>query len=387
MTPAERSYNGRDAAQQPAVSEVRSWRSTDTLASSRAVPHRHVELPPQTSRPQGSRRVEEEPETSTSPARPVRLSAGIRFGDDGRFELIKLLGAGGTSWVFQARDHWLNRLVVAKFLRPDEDVSEEDLYARLTAEARIVAGLDHENIVRVLDVGFWRGHPYMLLEHLEGAALSEMVAFEPMSALRATQIMVEVARALEHLHRAGVIHLDLKPHNVLVPNRGSIRLLDFGISATRTSPGETPVRFCRTPTSFAGTPSYMAPEQWLMTGVDERTDLWAAGALYYEMLTGAPPFTASDAADLRQAVLGQDGCPRTDSGAALPAVVDAVVDRLLRRDPADRFQSAGDLLRCLERAAQSLACEKPHPPARAKKTESSSPSFRTVSSPARKRTS
>lgn len=283
------------------------------------------------------------------------LGPGSAFGACGRFEIVRLLGTGGMSSVFQARDRLLDRQVAAKFLRPeDSDVVQ----VRSLAEAQMIAKLDHENIVRVLDVGIWQGLAYLILEHHEGTVLSDVLDDGPLSAERATGILVEVARALDHIHRAGIIHLDLKPSNVFLCTHGGTKLLDFGISACRHSLRVTTSRMETEQSHCVGTPSYMAPEQWLMQEVDERTDLWGAGVLYHEMLFGTPPYGDHDPASARQFMLSQDDCAVASAGLGLPFLAVDLLQRLLRREPQDRIQSAVELLQALRRVIRHLRRQK-----------------------------
>jgi serine/threonine protein kinase len=284
----------------------------------------------------------------------TELHAGTRFGAGGRFELVRLLGSGGTGLVFLTRDLLLDRLVAAKFARPDGDLPWDYVAARFATEGRITARMNHENIVHVFDVGVWHQHPYLVLEYLEGSPLSEQLAAHRLSPRRATQIMVEIARALDHAHHAGILHLDLKPHNVFVLDTGHVKLLDFGISALCSVPGDAQAEAPIGHALPVGTPSYMAPEQWRMAALDERTDIWAAGVVYYEMLRGSAPFAAVDPTRLCASILSGLVVPPSSSRFGMPRIGERLIASMLSRDPAQRPGSAVELLLGLDSVQHAM---------------------------------
>jgi serine/threonine protein kinase len=229
------------------------------------------------------------------------LDVGTRFGRDGRFEIIDELGRGGAGRVFVAFDHVLTRMVAVKFLIQRRS-STESLVEGL-AEARIVAGLRHPLIVDIYDFDEWKGTPYLVMEKVPGkplAAFLSEAAFPPDRALR---IAIDVARGIAHAHQAGVLHLDLNPANVLLSDETDVKIIDFGISARRTSEHHG---FAKQNEAFIGTPAYMAPEQWLMGPLDERTDIWALGMLLYELLVGKLPFASQVSLCARAVLVASD---------------------------------------------------------------------------------
>ncbi|QRN96973.1 protein kinase [Archangium violaceum] len=291
-------------------------------------------------------------------------------GQDGRrFQVLESLGGGGMGQVFRAWDAQLRREVALKFLlprAPSDD--EEQLISLLRKEARAVAQLAHANIVRLFDVSEWREAaweprvPFLVMEYLEGESLSAVLRREQRLAPRhALELLAGIAAGLAHAHEHHVIHRDLKPGNVFVTRQGEVKLLDFGLAwllAERDAPG------LDLPT--AGTPAYMAPEQWRGGRQDERTDLWAAGIVLYEMLTGAPPYPSDSLPELRERVLSDEPVPPVrERRPELPRELEPLVSTLLAKAPERRYQTArelGEELRELEERWGARG-QAPRPPA------------------------
>ena len=268
-------------------------------------------------------------------------------GSDGRrYEVLSELGGGAMGLVFRARDEELQRTVALKFLIPRGRGGEGPPAGMLRQEARAIAQFDHENIVRVHDVAEWSGVPwepsvpFIVMECLEGESLATLLRREQLGLRRALEILAAMAQGLTHAHRRHVIHRDLKPGNVFITQKGTVKLLDFGLAwLVAASTSQVPQL------ATAGTPTYMAPEQWRGERQDERTDLWAAGVLFYEMLTGVLPFTAMTLEELRHQVLSPDPVPSVRARRPkIPAEVARLVADLLEKDPERRLRSAEDLL-------------------------------------------
>lgn len=235
----------------------------------------------------------------------------------GRYQIRRSLGQGGMGQVYLARDLLLGRSVALKVVHPDQ--LERGGGERIVEEARLLAALNHPNIVQVYDAGMHRGAPYLALEYVDGAALAERS--EPRSQDEALRLGRELADALAHAHRAGVLHCDLKPKNLLWGHDGRLRVVDFGLAQRLSA-----ARLAR-----AGTPAWMAPEQWLGQPLTDRTDLWAF-AIVLLGLFGAPhPFGADGTASL-----GPDDAPRLPEPGVLPARVAELLVASLSRDPARR---------------------------------------------------
>lgn len=294
------------------------------------------------------------------------------------YEIIRLLGAGGMGEVYLARDTRLGRLVAIKFLLEHTGVAAE----RFVAEARTTAQCRHENIVVIYDVGEFEGYPYMVLEYVEGRSLrAAMSERGPTMATVAVDIMLAIARALDGAHQMGIVHRDLKPENVLLAQGGQIKVFDFGI-AKRMSilpvqglPKEMPavrepIPIDDAPMSgpwsmqttmphgsavteqgaFVGTMPYMAPEQWLGDDVDARTDIWAAGIILFELLTGKHPLDPLSMSQLGQVAHMDVPMPKIRDKRSVAEPLAAIVDRCLQKHKEDRFPSAKELVSALERA-------------------------------------
>ncbi|WP_304608640.1 protein kinase domain-containing protein [Hyalangium versicolor] len=273
-----------------------------------------------------------------------RLFPGERLGgsDGHRFEIIQRLGEGTMGQVFRAHDAELQRVVALKFLFPREELEGMGL-----REARAIARLDHENIIRIFDVSEWRDGPgappvpFLVMECLQGESLAELLAREHKLELRRTlKIMRGVAAGLAHAHEHHIVHRDLKPSNVFLTHQGAVKLLDFGLAwLAPLSPMDTPQNL-----PSAGTPSHMAPEQWLGEQVDERTDIWAAGILLYELLTGDLPYPDLLIEELREKVLSREPVPPLrERHPELPWELESLLAVALAKDPAKRLLSAQEL--------------------------------------------
>jgi eukaryotic-like serine/threonine-protein kinase len=278
------------------------------------------------------------------------------------FELIRELGRGGMGQVFLARDTRLGRLAALKFL----GVQAPEMIERFLIEARTTAQCNHENIVVIYEAGEWAGQPYMALEYLEGAELTEELAGGPMTPARAVDLIAPVVRALVRAHELGIVHRDLKPDNIYVTRTGVVKVLDFGIAklfeseetARRIAP-EQAVLLRRTKGTqiggVVGTMPYMSPEQWGVDEIDHRTDLWAVGIILWELLTGRHPLDPITTQRLIYAASALDDPmpPIAEARPDLSPELEKVVDRCLAKRKQHRFASASELLEALERASAS----------------------------------
>ena len=247
--------------------------------------------------------------------------------------------------VFRAQDEELRRVVALKFLLSREGVPEAPMSALLRQEAQAVAQLDHENIVRIFDVGEWSGAPweprvpFLIMECLEGESLAELLRRERPSLRQCIELLGAVAAGLAHAHEHHVIHRDLKPGNVFLTREGQVKLLDFGLAYLTAAAFPAALRL-----PAAGTPAYMAPEQWRGQEQDERTDLWAAGVMFFELLTGEPPCPETSLSQLRDWVLSDTPVRSVrEHRPELPEDVDRLVASLLAKEPGQRLSSAAEL--------------------------------------------
>ncbi len=289
---------------------------------------------------------------------PPRMpTPGERLGgqDGKRFEVLQKLGEGAMGQVFRARDGELRREVALKLLLPHTGLAEAAL-----REARVIACLDHENIVRIFDVGEWRGTPeappvpFLVTEHLEGELLASALRRERPGPRRALEILEAIAAGLAHAHERHIVHRDLKPANVFLTRQGGLKLLDFGLAyLTAGNEPHTP----ELPT--AGTPAYMAPEQWRGEPQDARTDVWAAGVVLYELLTGRLPYPSATLEELRARVLSAEPPPPVRTYCPeLPQAVEDFLKTALAKDPARRFPSALELREELRELTVHLGLER-----------------------------
>ncbi len=255
----------------------------------------------------------------------------------GQYELIRSLGRGGMGEVFLARDSKLGRRVAVKFI----SVTDAEAGERLLREARATAQCSHENIVVIHDAGVASGWHYMVLEYLQGRTLADVAAEgQTLSPGRAVELIVPVVRALARTHAEGIVHRDLKPDNVFLTDSGTVKVLDFGIACAfdaATSRDGT----------VMGTLRWMSPEQWGAGQVDHRTDIWAVGLLLFRLLSGHHPLAEKQGAALAVTADLDVPMPSLEAAPGVPTGLARVVDRCLAKRPADRFQSATELLDAL----------------------------------------
>jgi Tol biopolymer transport system component len=278
-------------------------------------------------------------------------SPGDRFGP---YEIVSPLGAGGMGEVYQARDSRLGRDVALKVL-PSGFVANADRLRRFEQEARAAASLNHPNIIAVFDVGTDNDTPYVVSELLEGETLRGRLQGGALGVGRAVDYAVQVAHGLEAAHEKGIVHCDLKPENVFVTRNGRVKILDFGLAKLReeAAPPPGPSTNSTTtadtvPGSMVGTLVYMSPEQLRSQPVDARTDIFAFGAILYEMLSGRRPFQCSTIPDTIGAILMKDPADLALTNHEVPAGVNMIVRRALEKSPDQRFHSAHDLAFALE---------------------------------------
>jgi TolB-like protein len=267
----------------------------------------------------------------------------------GSFRIRDRLGQGGMGVVYAADDERLGRRVAIKMIR--DASANGEARERFWREARAAARISHPNVCQLYDVGEEDGELWIAMELLEGKPLSARLEEGALPLGEAGPIALGVLSALEALHRHQIVHRDLKPTNIFLTPHG-VKLLDFGLARNyRESGVETEVSLTRTG-FVVGTPRYMAPEQWKGQPIDARTDLFAVGALFYEMLAGQPPFPGRSAAEIRHAVLFEQ--PPALSGPPAVAAADRVIQRALSKAPADRLPAASAMAEDLREALALL---------------------------------
>ena len=272
------------------------------------------------------------------------------------FQVIRLLGQGAMGEVYLCRDIKLGRRVALKVVKPGA-LGSPGAVKRFLEEARTTARFNHPHIVTIHAAGVWRDLPYLALEYLEGQTLKERLARERPGVREALRIGLAIGRALAEAHRHQVLHRDLKPANVLLPRDGRLRVVDFGLAKILSAkPGDREDRH------LVGTPTYMAPEQWLAAASPERVsatsaaDIWALGVILFELVTGNRPFAASSSARLRELITAPDPAPTAVGTEPLPAALSELIAHCLAKTPQQR-PSAERVCATLER----LLRERPGP--------------------------
>jgi serine/threonine protein kinase len=252
-----------------------------------------------------------------------------------QYEIIEELGQGGMGVVYKAHDTKLDRTVALKFLPPKLS-SDPQAKQRFIREAKAASALDHANICTIHDIAETEdGELYIVMAYYEGQILGDLLQGGELSVDRCVDIALQVARALERAHDAGIVHRDVKPANIMVTDRGEVKLLDFGVAKLMSGQDLT-----RTGASV-GTVAYMSPEQIDAQKADGRTDLWSLGVVLYEMLTGRVPFGDDSAPAVMYAILEKEPAPLSDHRSDIPDDVMRIVAECLAKDRDDRPQSAG----------------------------------------------
>jgi eukaryotic-like serine/threonine-protein kinase len=261
------------------------------------------------------------------------------------YDILQRLGEGGMGVVFKARHRGLKRLVALKMIRGGSQARADHL-SRFRTEAEAVARLRHPNIIQIYDIGEAAGLPFVALELLDGGGLDDRLAGTPQPGNQAAELMVTLARAVHVAHQAGIVHRDLKPTNVLYSSDGVPKITDFGLSKRIDSDdGQTESG------QIMGSPSYMAPEQagGNSRNVGPRADVYALGAILYEMLTGRPPFKGETPMETVRQVLDDDPVTPSRLVPRVPRDLETICLKALRKDPAKRYESAQALADDLER--------------------------------------
>jgi serine/threonine-protein kinase len=262
----------------------------------------------------------------------------------GKYRIIGQLGRGGTGMVYRAMDETLGREVAVKTL--NRSLAETDILKRFRAEATILARLNHPEIATIYELFRSETELLMVMELIRGETLEQLSSrLGPLPHDRAAYLTDRILSALEHAHRAGVVHRDMKPANVMVTDLGGIKIMDFGVARVRGAEHVTMEGF------VVGTPAYMAPEQVLAQEVDGRADLYSVGVVFYRLLTGTLPFTADTPAGLLHQQINDPPTRLSQHRKDLPEWCEAIVERALAKSPADRFQTAAEFRETLARAS------------------------------------
>ena len=271
-------------------------------------------------------------------------TANRTFG--GRYVVIDRAGSGGMAEVYRARDDLLGREVAVKVL--SERLSGDRTFVeRFRREAQAAANLNHPNVVSLYDFGADNSTYYIVMEYIDGLPLADIISAEgPLMPERAAEIGIDVARALERAHAAGLVHRDIKPSNIMMNSSGQTKVTDFGIARALTGEGDQTV----TQTGMViGTAAYLSPEQAQGAQIDQRSDVYSLGCVLYEMLGGRPPFTGDTPLSVAYQHVRDNPEPPSRVNPDVPSALDAIVMKALAKNPDNRYQSATELREDLER--------------------------------------
>jgi serine/threonine protein kinase len=262
----------------------------------------------------------------------------------GNYKVLEQLGSGGMGNVFLCEHQLMRRRVALKVL-PSDLATDPTCISRFRREAQAIAALDHANIVRAHDISHEGNFHFLVMEYVDGVSLHELILKRgPIEPIRAAHYIYQAALGLEHAHEAGLVHRDIKPGNLIVNRAGMVKILDMGLALFFHDPADQ-----QDDHSVVGTADYLAPEQAMSSqNVDIRADIYSLGATFYFLLTGSPPFGSGTVA---QKLLGHQMRPVPSVRANRPEVprkMAAVLEKMLAKEPADRYQTPGDVAAALE---------------------------------------
>jgi serine/threonine protein kinase/Tfp pilus assembly protein PilF len=263
------------------------------------------------------------------------------------YKIIEKLGEGGMGVVYKAQDTKLKRTVALKFIKP-KVLEDEEEKRRLVREAQAAAALDHPNICTIYEINEAEGKTFIAMAYIDGQSLREKIKAGPMKIEEALAIATQVAEGLQEAHEKGIIHRDIKTGNIMVTKKGQAKIMDFGLAMLT---GET--KITRTGTTI-GTLAYMSPEQIHGEELDHRTDIWSFGVVLYEMLTGQVPFQRENQAAMIYSVLNDQPKPLSSIRSEIPQDVEQVINKALRKDKAQRYQSMRELLLDLKKPSPAI---------------------------------
>ncbi|TDE55637.1 Stk1 family PASTA domain-containing Ser/Thr kinase [Nonomuraea mesophila] len=272
----------------------------------------------------------------------------------GRYELDGVVGRGGMAEVYRARDIRLDRIVAIKTLRSDL-ARDHTFQARFRREAQSAASLNHPAVVAVYDTGEdvtdGTPVPYIVMEYVDGRTLRDLLRQDRrLLPERAVELVDGILRALDYSHRGGIVHRDIKPANVMITRAGDVKVMDFGIARAMADSAATMTQTAQ----VIGTAQYLSPEQARGERVDARSDIYSTGCVLYELLTGQPPFTGDSPVAIAYQHVREEPIPPSQIDREIPQWADAIVLKAMAKDPAHRYQSAGEMRADIQRAMSGM---------------------------------
>jgi serine/threonine protein kinase len=258
----------------------------------------------------------------------------------GKYEIFSELGKGAMGMVYRARDMRLGRLVALKTMLEGVD-KDEDLVKRFNIEAQAAAQLNHENIITVYDLGEEGDIYYIAMEYLEGEDLKTVLLKRKLSLPEKLNIILQICSGLEYAHKMGVVHRDVKPANVMILGTGKIKLMDFGIAHMASSD------MTRTG-MIIGTPDYMSPEQVMGKKIDNRSDIFSTGVIFYEMMTGKKPFTSDSVTSILYKIAHEPLPSFEEIGVEIPLEIETIINKAVEKEPEKRYQTMNEMIKDLK---------------------------------------
>src|SRR5438132_10817532 len=278
----------------------------------------------------------------------MTIVAGTKLG---RYKIRSKIGAGGMGEVYLAHDTQLDRAVALKILSA-EVARDQQRLSRFLQEARAASKLKSANVAHIYEIGEVEGHHFIAMEYVEGGSLNKKMGGRPMEAAEILKLGIQIARALDEAHSKGITHRDIKPQNIIVTSEAEVKVLDFGLAKLSGVPSETDLtpeselatKVKTSPGVVMGTVNYMSPEQAMGRDVDHRTDIFSLGVVLYEMATGRVPFSGASLTETIDRIVHAQPEAIARFNYNLPAELEVIIKKALRKNREERYQSARDLL-------------------------------------------